>query len=240
MKIKGKNIIAVIATMLSFLFALACTEVSVDPSANINGIDGTNSNKVKATKTFFHNVDITTQNTLKIAGINGTINLESVSGTSQVTISGEKIVSAHTYQDASSHLEYLNVEINELTNELLVRTTQPQNSNGRTYTVNYTIKIPENLNLSVKEINGKIEGKVVIPLQGILDVALTSGIVEIDIPQTTSAEFSASTLNGSISTRNLVLHNKIETLRSVKGTLGDGEGTASFRTTNGIIEVAGF
>jgi len=237
MKTTDEKIFLVIATMLSFLLALACAEVSVGPEVNI---DGTNSNKVKASEPFFHTLDITTQNTLKIEGVNGTINLESVSGTNLVTISGEKIVSAYTYQDASSQLEYLKVEISELENELVVKTTQPQNSNGRTYTVNYTIKVPENLNLTVEAVNGIINGRINIPLQGTTDMFLTNGIVELDIPQTTSAEFVASTVNGSISTRNLVLHNRIETLRSLKGTLGDGEGTASFRTTNAIIDISGF
>lgn len=240
MKISNEKIIVAVSTLLSFLFVFACAEVSVDPELNLNGSGGFSDNKIKAQEPFFHTIDITTQKTCKIEGINGTIDLESVSGTNRVTISGNKIVSANTYQDALSQLDYLKVEISKLTNELIVKTSQPQLSNGRTFSVNYTIKVPDNLDLVIKSINGNIKGKVTVPSQGIVDVRLTNGVLELNIPQTTSAEFSASTINGSISTHNLNLHNRIETFKSLQGTLEDGEGTISLKSTNASIEVSGY
>ena len=69
---------------------------------------------------------------------------------------------------------------------------------------------------------------------------LTNGMLELDIPQNTSAEFEATTATGTIIVSNLLLQNRVETSKSLTGTCGDGRGTISLRTTNGGIVVTGF
>ena len=143
-------------------------------------------------------------------------------------------------QDAADHLKYISIDIDKFTDELIVKTLQPKFSDGRGYNVNYTITVPTSLNLTVKNVNGKISGKVSMPSNGTVDMSLENGSIELDIPQNTSADFSASLVNGSISVHNLTLKNKVETKRSLQGTLGDGEGLITLRTTNGNITALGF
>jgi len=237
MKITSKAIVLVIFTMVTLLISFGCSETIVQPEDNENG---SGINKVKARKSFLHTVDLTSQISLKVEGINGTVSVESVSGTNQVSISGEKIVSANTYQDANSHLKDIKIQIDESTNELLVKTEQPESSNGRSYVVDYTIKIPDHLNVIVTHVNGEITGKITVPLNGSVDMRLLNGIVTLEIPQNTSAEFSANLVNGTISVHNLTLQNEVSTSKSVYGTLGDGNGEIFLKTTSGNINVLGY
>ncbi|NNG27768.1 MAG: DUF4097 family beta strand repeat protein [Ignavibacteriaceae bacterium] len=219
MKTLNTTFAVAVVAMLTLLISFGCADVSVDPEVSVNGSGLIGDTKVKAHESFSQIVNLTNQTSLKVEGINGSISVESVFGTNQVSISGEKIVSSDTYQDANSHLKDIALKIDELTNELLVKTLQPQYSNGRSYQVNYTITIPSNLSITIDNVNGSIQ---------------------LEIPQTTSANFSASLVNGSISLQNLILHNKVVTSKSLMGTLGNGQGTISLRTTNGNINVLGF
>jgi len=205
--------------LFALLVGFGCSDVIVNPDADIKGPGVIVDNKYKARESFSYNVDLTNQTSFRLEGINGSVNVNSVSGISQVTVSGEKIASADSYQDAADHLKYVNVEIDEFTDELLVKTSQPKFSDGRGYSVNYTIIVPSQLNIAVDNVNGRIA---------------------LDIPQNTSAEFSASLVNGSISLQNLTLHNRVATSKSLQGRLGEGQGTITLRTTNGNIDVSGF
>jgi DUF4097 and DUF4098 domain-containing protein YvlB len=230
--------------MLLALFALlinfGCSDVVVNPEADINGggviIDPTH----KARESFSYKVDLANQTSFRLEGINGSVDVQSVSGINQVTISGEKEVAANTYQDAADHLRFVSIEINDFIDELFVKTLQPKASDGKSYKVNYTINVPSDLNVTVKNVNGNISGKVSMPSNGTVDMSLENGSIELDIPQSTSADFSASLVNGSISAHNLTLKNRVETKRSLQGTLGNGEGLITLRTTNGNITALGF
>ena len=219
MKTTKNTIVLALVALFTLLISFGCADVVVDPEVNVNGSGIPGDNKIKAQETFFQTVDLTSQTLLKVEGINGMVSIESASGTNQVTISGEKVVSSDTYQDAYSHLKDITIEVNESTNELLVKTVQPNFSNGRSYKVDYTISVPPDLNIVVDNINGSIA---------------------LDIPQSTSAEFFASLVNGNISLQNLTLHNRVATNKSLQGTLGDGQGMITLRTTNGNIDVSGF
>jgi hypothetical protein len=240
MKTKKNTSVLALVILFALLLSFGCADVVVDPEINPIDPGSINDTKFKARESFSYNVDLSTQNTLKVVGINGEVNVESVQGVNQVTVSGEKIVSSDTYQDAYSHLKDITIEINESTNELLVKTLQPQFLEGRSYQVNYTISVPSHLNVVVYNGNGKISGRLSVPTNGTVDMRLQNGSIEVDIPHNTSAEFSASLVNGSISLQNLTLHNRVATSKSLQGRLGDGQGTITLRTINGNIDVSGF
>ena len=92
----------------------------------------------------------------------------------------------------------------------------------------------------VELINGSIDSEVTLPLDGTINMGTTNGAIELDIPQNTSAEFSANIGTGNINLINLVLLNEVSTPRSLNGTLGDGQGTIFLKTVNGNISVSGF
>jgi len=89
--------------------------------------------------------------------------------------------------------------------------------------------------------NGTIDSEVVLPLQGTIDLKVaTGGDIHLAIPTTTSAEFFATTLFGTITvSSNLVLQNEVITSTSHSGTLGSGEGDISLGAL-GDINVSGF
>lgn len=93
---------------------------------------------------------------------------------------------------------------------------------------------------SVNLINGQIEGEITLPSGGTIGMSLVNGNIGLDIPATTSAQFSASVINGTISVYGLYLQNQVSTSTSLKGRLGDGQGTISLQTVNGNITISGF
>ena len=64
--------------------------------------------------------------------------------------------------------------------------------------------------------------------------------IDLSIPQTTSAQFSATLATGSITLTNLILSNDTVTPGSRSGTLGSGDGTIDLDVVNGTIVVRGF
>ena len=229
-----------LVALFALLVSFGCADISVNPTADVTGPGNIVNNKAKAIESFSYNVDLTAQLTLRVDGINGAVNVVSVSGTNQVTVSGEKEVSADTYSEAKAGLKNVQVEIDKNSSELLVRTLQPDYSDGKSYNVDYTITVPSHLNVVVKNVNGSISGKLYVPKNGTVDFSLQNGSIKLDVPQNTSADFYASLSNGSITTHNLTLHNRVETGKMLRGILGNGDGTISLRTTNGNINVFGF
>jgi hypothetical protein len=89
-------------------------------------------------------------------------------------------------------------------------------------------------------VNGSIEADVAIPLGGTIAFSVTNGGIGLEIPQSTSAEFSAQVTVGSITVSNLDLYDVESTSTSLTGTLGSGEGTIALTTVNGNIDVTGY
>jgi len=240
MRNKSKNFVLVFVTLTVALLSLGCAEVSVNPDANVTAPGIRVDHKFKAYESFEYSADLSSQTTLSVDNINGEVEIQSVTVLNQLLIFGEKIVSSDNYQDAYSHLVDIRVEVDELTGELIVKTIQPEFSEGRSYSVNYTIKVPDQMSVYVKNVNGKISGQVSVPTNGSIDMKLQNGNIDLGLPQSTSAEFSASLLNGSISMQNLTLYNKVETSKTLRGRLGEGQGVVKLSNTNGKISVVGF
>jgi hypothetical protein len=95
-------------------------------------------------------------------------------------------------------------------------------------------------NISVTMANGTISGNFQVPLNGSVTAFLGNGTMALDIPQNTSADFSAQVTNGSVSVSNLTLYDEVVTPNSVTGILGSGEGTIDLSAANGGIVVTGY
>jgi hypothetical protein len=240
MRTTSNTFVLVLVAFFALLISFGCADISVNPTADVKGPGNISNNYVKAKESFSYKVDLSGQITLKVKGINGAVNIQSVSGTNQVTVSGEKEVSAETHSEAKASLNNIQVEIDKNSNELLVKTVQPKYSDGKSYNVNYTISVPSHLNVVVENENGFITGKLSVPTNGTVDMSSTNGSIKLDIPRNSSADFSASLENGTISVQNLTLHNRAKTSKTLQGTLGSGDGSVSLRTTNGNIDVLGF
>jgi DUF4097 and DUF4098 domain-containing protein YvlB len=211
-----------------------------------------------ARDSFNYHVSAGAHSRLRLEGVNGRIRIEGSSDSASVLVSGERIVKSDSDEDARRHLEYLEVRINELGGELAVRTVQPENTNGRSYEVNYTISLPRNWRVEVEELNGnvilndvhggarvdlmngRIEGNLFLPMDGELELQTVNGQIDLRIPERTSARFFANTVNGGIHVSGLTLRDEVRTRRSLEGILGEGCGQISLHITNGTIDVRGF
>jgi DUF4097 and DUF4098 domain-containing protein YvlB len=178
--------------------------------------------------------------------------------------------------DAQDYLDWLEVVVTELGNDIVIRTVQPSNNGGRNLVVNYELSVPArliaqlvNLNGNVTAqlmdntvavnntngnvtlddvlgdqlvmlVNGNVESQTPILAQGgVIDLQTVNGNVALDIPQGTSAQFSAHLVNGTITTSGLLLLNPVSTMTSLTGTLGGGQGIIDLRTVNGNIRASG-
>lgn len=214
-------------------------------------------NRPWAEERFSFDVPRGTQTTLRLQGVSGTIDVKGTPGATSIAITGVKRVQANTLDDATAHLTELKVAVTSSAAEVLVQTVQPKFSAGRNYVVNYTISLPQDIDCSIMSVNGQIladaihgsvllalvngqiTASVTLPPAGEIDMSLANGNINLRIPQTTSAQFSATVAIGSISLTNLSLFNETVTPNSRTGTLGSGDGTISLDAGNGTIAVKG-
>ena len=89
-------------------------------------------------------------------------------------------------------------------------------------------------------VNGNINARVLLPPQGTCSLNTVNGGIDLQIPRDTSAEFSASLANGTISLTDLVLQNAVSSRTSMRGKLGEGAGRITLQTVNGDIRARGF
>ena len=85
--------------------------------------------------------------------------------------------------------------------------------------------------------NGEVLGEVILPQTGVIDLQLTNGSAHLEIPDNTSATFSATTENGTVQVSGLVVSNQIQSPHSFQGVLGSGTGDIRLSTVNGNIDV---
>lgn len=172
-------------------------------------------------------------------------------------ISGVRRVRSESVADAEEHLDLLEVDVQDLPYIVAVRTVQPERSYGRSYQVDYDIVLPADMRLHINHVNGQIllsnlresvyvnlvnglvDGEVTMPSGGVIDMDVVNGGIQLAIPKTTSAEFSAAVVNGSIGIADLNLQDPVATSTSLTGTLGSGDGVISLSIVNGNISVAG-
>lgn len=207
---------------------------------------------------FSYSVSAAGRTGLRLEGVNGSITITGDPSAQSITVAGERRVGSTNQADAEAHLQELEVQIDDSGSEVLVRTVQPSESQGRNYIVDYTITVPSDLevvvhnlnggvnlegvygSLFVALVNGEIDGRVRLPTDGVVDLATVNGPVDLSIPVDTSARLSASVVNGTINTSGLAFHDSTSTRNSFKGTLGSGRGHIELGTVNGNIRVKGY
>ncbi len=194
---------------------------------------------------------------LRLDGVNGTIDITGVAANDSVRVSGERQVRSTSLEDAEARLPEIEVEWEISSDTVIIRTIQPQNTEGRDYIVNYEITLPRDLevlvgnangtvnlgaidgDVLVSQANGEVTGTVTLALNGSFVVEIGNGEIDLDVPANTSAEFSASVGNGTVTVTGLTLQNEQRSSTSVTGTLGAGEGEITLSVANGTIVVMG-
>ncbi|NNE34140.1 MAG: hypothetical protein HKN13_02820 [Rhodothermales bacterium] len=209
------------------------------------------------TDTFSFEVAIQQQTRFRLTGINGRVEITGVAGLTSVRVFGDKSVRSDTRADAQRGLDDLDVRVTDSADQVYARTLQPTSSDGRTYTVDYTVEIPMTFDVEVAHVNGDVivtrmssdldvdlvNGQVLaditMPTDGEVEVNVVNGTIELDIPASTSATLSCTITNGNIGTSGLTLAGVSSTSRSLQGTLGSGEGSIELAVVNGTIQIDG-
>jgi hypothetical protein len=206
---------------------------------------------------FYYRLDLADHESFRLEGISGEVSISDVAGSDSIVITGVRRVRSESVEDAEEHLSLLDVSVRDLSDEVLVETTQPEQSQGRSYEVDYEVILPAVVTLNIANVNGQVNledisgdvtvyivngqvvGEVAIGAGGVIDLSVVNGAIALDIPKTTSAEFGATVVNGYISLSDLTLHDSQSSTHSLTGTLGTGDGTISLAVTNGTIAVTG-
>lgn len=234
-----------------------------------------NDGRYTAQENFDFTIDLENQTGLAFAGVNGVVTVTGWDDTAHARVQGTRIVRSHSEADAWTHLKDLQVVITEGEKDLNVATSQPAQSNGREYTINYVVSIPKSWSIALSHVNGNVRiahirntidmtltngetildnhrggldiiitngsftGQSELPADGAWTVMLANGSIDLVMPQSTSAEFSAAVTNGSVEVNGLALRNRTQTSKFVTGVLGGGAGKIALAITNGQIEVNG-
>ncbi|MBN2201741.1 DUF4097 family beta strand repeat protein [bacterium] len=107
-----------------------------------------------------------------LEGINGDVEITGTPSADSVIVRGERSVRSDSEEDAREHLALLSVEFGPSAGAVTVRTRQPNRNEGRTYTVNYHVLLPERVLASVIGVNGNAE---VIGMTAPVSVVWTNG-----------------------------------------------------------------
>ena len=112
---------------------------------------------------------------LVLEAINGHVTITGDPSATQVRVWGERIVASDDLEDAQDHLSDLRVDFDEGSSTLVVRTLQPSHNDGRTYRVDYFVRLPAHWRLDVELVNGPL---CVDSLSGNVDLAVVNGQID--------------------------------------------------------------
>jgi len=139
------TIVAIIA-----IIAAGCGDDSTSTGRNVNNTD------YVVSETFEYAVMVDQHTGLSLDALNGSISITGIPGIGSVTISGEKKVGSESMEDAQEYLQFLGVMVEDQITNVDVSTEQPANSYGRSFIVDYIIRVPDNFVVTVNAVNGLI------------------------------------------------------------------------------------
>lgn len=157
------------AYLAAFILALTLPTASCDPG-------GTAPNTYMASEPFSYTVDVVDQLRMRLEATNGTITVTGVVGATTMTVEGTKLVWSSSQADAEAGLDVLDAVIDESADSFLVSTDQPD-TGTRNYAIEYEIRLPDNLEVSVRNGNGDI---VVGFVKANVEVASVNADIRLD------------------------------------------------------------
>lgn len=193
---------ALVCLLLGLTLAAACGD---------NGDGGFT--QPAAEEPFSFDVAIGTQTALRLEAVSGTVTVTGAPGASSVSITGIRRVEAASIEDANAHLADLQVDVSNSATEVLVQTVQPQFAGGRNYIVNYTIALPDYLNVSIMTVNGavtvrsfnanctitNINGSIAVDaIVGNAILQLTNGDIDASVTLPAAGQIDMRVANGNI------------------------------------------
>jgi hypothetical protein len=206
-----KNTVSKCVVLILLIVCLPCIHCGRDNPVDSDGI--VRNTDFVASESFSFGVQVTDHTQLRLEGINGNVTITALSGADSVIVTGEKRVGSESMQDAEDHLQELDVSVTDALNEVFVKTTQPDQSHGRSYVVDYSIALPQNLVVVIINVNGgvtidsvnssvsvvNVNGQVVLnEIFGNVSVSLVNGQIQAEVTLPTGGTIGMSTVNGGI------------------------------------------
>ncbi|MDH3252010.1 MAG: hypothetical protein OEM41_04410, partial [Ignavibacteria bacterium] len=215
---------------ISCVFWIDCSSDNgvVDPSNNVSNTNFT------AEQSFSFREHVTAQSQLQLDAINGTVTITGTTASDSLIITGERRVRSESVADAQANLQNLEVNVQNLANEVSVKTVQPDQANGRVYQVDYRITLPMTFAVLVKSINGDV---TVDSVTSTVVVNHVNGTVFLeDVVGNTTVTLE----NGRIESEVTIPQNGTIDMRVTNGNLGldipvNTSANFSARVTNGTI-----
>jgi DUF4097 and DUF4098 domain-containing protein YvlB len=169
--------------------------------------------KFTAEEPYYSVIDVVDQTTLRVEGVSGTISVDGLADSDSIVVAATRRVRSGSVADAEAHLPLLQIEVQEGASEVIVRTQQPTETEGRSYEVDYEITVPAdfdlvldnvNGNITVSEMNssldiGNVNGTVVLDdIFGDVSVGLTNGQIEAEVTLPFDGTIDMGVTNGNI------------------------------------------
>ena len=191
-----------------------------------------------AEQDFYSRIDAADNSKLGVVGISGNISITGVADSDSIIVSGTRRVRSESTEDAEAHLPLLEVDIDDTGSDVVARTEQPSQAEGRLYEVDYEIIVPADMEVQVSSINGNV---TINHVTASVDIGLVNGqIVLDDVVGSTSVGLT----NGQIDAEVTLPIDGVIDMGVVNGTIDleipvDTSAEFSAAVTNGEIEVAG-
>lgn len=93
-------------------------------------------------------------------------------------------------------------------------------------------------NVDVILSNGEIHAALAPPPATRVSLQVANGTIALELDDATSANLSASAVNGLVSIRGLPFAASLQTTRAIRGVLGDGSGSITLSAANGMIDIS--
>jgi murein DD-endopeptidase MepM/ murein hydrolase activator NlpD len=186
---------------------------------------------------FSYEVPIDGRPILRIEGVNGSVSVTGDLSATSVFVSGKRRVESDSVEDAEEHLGDISVEQSTSDTEIVFRTEQPSNAQGRNYIVDYTVTLPPEIEVMAVNGNGGVtvrsmDGDVTIEagkgevaaegIRGSTLVLLGNGSIAASVTLPAGGVVSLSTGSGDID-----LEIPQDTSASLSATVGNGAVTVS-------------
>jgi DUF4097 and DUF4098 domain-containing protein YvlB len=145
--------------------------------------------------------------------INGTVDVVGVDGAGDVEITGVKIVRDNSVDEAKSHIGDIAIDVEESSSAVSVTTKQPEGGSGRSYSVNYRIRVPSAWKVLVENTNGAVQIRAIrnnvqasvtngdlhaSDVAGNVSANVTNGQIRADLSLPENGSCRLETVNGAI------------------------------------------
>lgn len=230
----------------SMLLAVVCIGLLIGCSGDVGSpefhISGSAFNiknqNFTAEKTITTEIPVESHVSVSIAAINGEVMVTGHHDVDIVLVTAHLIVGSDSQADADRHLEDLDIQVTDGSDEILIQTVQPQHTDGRQYHVAYDIIVPYNFAVITTQVNGSID---IVDIENSIDAVNVNGDILLS---NVVGGIVADVVNGAIAaTVRLPVHATIDLItdngsielhipRSTSAAFGASVGNGAINTSN--------